>query len=180
MLVVERDTHGCCGGREPSELDLGPRDIAERERHPPFVTELAAQDAAPPAELDGALPVPGLHSGEAEIVQRDCAVPAIADPIGQLGHLRVDRGCTYRILPGRGGLPALAKSVEHSLLVAGGGERCIRLVRMSSLARDVADALRDDGGALVCPAEEIRRLAVRARQDRLEPCLRLGVAAPKP
>ena len=93
---VERDTQARRGGREPAELELGECDVAERERHPPFVPELAAQGAASAAELDGPLPVAGLTGGVAKVVQRDRAVPAIADPLGELGQLRVDR-----VLPAR-------------------------------------------------------------------------------
>ena len=114
---VERDTHARRGGREPAELEIGECDVAERERHPPFVPELAAQGAASAAELDGPLPVAGLNGGVAKVVQRDRAVPAIADPLGELGQLRVDRVLPHGITAGRGGLSALPKSVGHSVLI---------------------------------------------------------------
>ena len=51
---------------------------------------------------------------------------------------------------------------------------------MSSRACDVADAVGDGGGALMSPAEKILWLTRRAGQDRVEPRLCLGEAAPKP
>ena len=79
---LESDAQVRPGGREPAELELGHRDVGERERHPPFVAEVAAEDAAPTAELDGLLPVADLKRDVAEVVQRDRAVPAVADPLG--------------------------------------------------------------------------------------------------
>ena len=66
------------------------------------------------------------------------------------------------------------------MLIPHRGERRVGLVGVPSLPGDVAEALGDHGGGLVCPAEEVLRPAGRARQDRVEPRLRLGEPAPKP
>src|SRR5204863_1603632 len=118
-----------------------------------------------------------LSGGVAEVVQRDRAVPAIADALGELGHLLVYRISLHGVSSGRRGLPPLAEGVGNSVLVAGGGERRVGLVGMSSLGCDVADALGDHGGALVCGPEQVLWLPGGAGEDRVEPRLCLGEAA---
>jgi hypothetical protein len=119
--VLERLVKAARSVVEQASVVLREGHVDEAESGPPEVPEAAADLAASPAELDRPRPVTVVEREVAEVVERDRAVPGVADLFRELGQLLIDRTTALLVARAERSLAALAKSGRDPESVARGG-----------------------------------------------------------